>query len=218
MYQAVIFDMDGVIIDSEPIHFRMMSGYAEELGIRITEEEWNVYTGMANREIFTSLKEKHGLQKTAEEMTTAYMKGYMDFIMSSADIEPIRGVDVLIKHIHEAGFPLALASSASLENITGVLRKFRLEKYFRVTVSGTEMARSKPAPDVYLCAAELLKTDPAQCIVIEDSTNGLKAAKAAGMKAIAYKNLSSGEQDLSLGDIVIDDFEGIDFMKLIGRI
>lgn len=218
MYQAVIFDMDGVIIDSEPIHFRMMKKYLEELGIQISEEEWNEYTGMANKEIFASLKLKYDLQQTAEDLTTVYMARYIDFLNSAKGIKPIAGVVALIREIHGIGLPLALASSASPKNIAIVLEKFQLGGYFEIAVSGCNMAASKPAPDIYFHVAEMLKVNPSECVVIEDSTNGLKAAKAAGMACIAYSNPNSGKQDLSLADAVIDSFEGCDFVKLLDEI
>lgn len=218
MHKAIIFDMDGVIIDSEWIHFHMICKYLEEFGIKIAEDECSVFAGMANREIFACLKAKYGLQHTAEELTTVYMTRYINFLNSAKDIKPIAGVDALIKGIHGLGLPMALASSASPENIATVLGKFELDGYFKIAVSGCDMTASKPAPDIYFRAAEMLNVNLSQCVVIEDSTNGIKAAKAAGMKCIAYRNPNSGKQDLSLADVIIDSFEGLNFVKVIDEI
>lgn len=217
MFKAVIFDMDGVIIDSEIVHYHMTRKYTEELGIQVTEEELNTFAGLANKEIFTYLKSKHGLKQTVDEMKLGYEKRYMDYLQSDKDQKPINGVDLLIKDIYKRGFLIALASSACIENITAVLDKFNLQKYFNVTVSGCDFERSKPSPDIYLHTAKLLKVDPSECVVIEDSTNGIKAAKAAGMTCIAFRNPNSGNQNHSLADIIIDSFSEIDLSKMCKR-
>jgi beta-phosphoglucomutase-like phosphatase (HAD superfamily) len=148
--------MDGVIIDSEPIHFRMIKNYLNELGITITDEECEIFAGLANKEIFASMKANHGLRPTAEELTTIYESRYLEYLKSMSDEKPIAFVDELIIDINNRGIPIALASSASNENISTVLRKFRLDKYFGITISGCDLKKSKPSPDIYFRAAELL--------------------------------------------------------------
>ena len=210
MVKAVLFDMDGVIIDSEPMHYRLSKLYYSELGLDITDEEYYTFVGLGDIEIFTRLIEKYGLKQDLDELVNTYQQRYIDHLRSITDEKPIRGVDVLIKELHQRGIHLALGSSATRGNIEAVLEYFKLRNYFEVVVSGSEMERSKPFPDIYIKAAKELAVDPSECIVIEDSANGVKAAKAAGMKCIAYRNPNSGDQDLSLADRVIDSFEGLD--------
>jgi HAD superfamily hydrolase (TIGR01509 family) len=214
MLEAVLFDMDGVIIDSEPIHYQLSKLYYAELGLNITDEEYYTFVGIGDKEIFTRLKEKYGLKLKVDEMVETYQQRYIEHLQELKDERPIRGVDILIKDIYNRGFHLALGSSATRRNIEAVLEYFKLREYFDVIVSGCEVEKSKPSPDIYVQAAKKLGVDPSGCIVIEDSSNGVRAAKSAGMKCIAYKNPNSGEQDISLADIIIDSFEGLDFGRL----
>lgn len=215
MLKAVLFDMDGVIIDSEPIHYRLSKMYYSELGLDITDEEYYTFVGIGDKEIFTRLKEKYGLKQKVDEMVEAYQQRYIEHLQGLKDEKPIKGVDILIKDIYKRGFHLALGSSATRRNIEAVLEYFKLREYFDEIVSGCEVERSKPSPDIYVRAAEKLGMDPSGCVVIEDSSNGVRAAKSAGMKCIGYKNHNSGEQDISPADIIIDSFEGLDFGRLV---
>ena len=217
MVKAVLFDMDGVIIDSEPIHYRLSKLYYSELGLDITDEEYYTFIGLGDIEIFKKLKEKYGLKESVDELVDTYQQRYISHLRSLKDEKPIPGVDVLIRDLHQKGFRLALGSSATKVNIEAVLEYFSLREYFDAVVSGCEVEHSKPFPDIYVEAAKKLDMDPSECIVIEDSSNGIKAAKLAGMKCIAYRNLNSGEQDLSLADHIIDSFEGLDFEGLATR-
>ena len=218
MLKAVIFDMDGVIIDSEPIHYKLSKLYFNELGLDITDEEYYTFVGIGDKEIFARLKNKYNLMLKSDEMAATYEKRYIEYLKQMENEEPIRGVDILIRNLHKKGLLLAVGSSASRENIGIVLKSFHLEGYFDTIVSGYDVENSKPFPDIYIRSAEKLGVDPAECIVIEDSSNGVKASKSAGMKCIAYKNRNSGEQDLSQADIIIDSFEKVEFDKLVSRI
>lgn len=210
MLKAVIFDMDGVIIDSEPIHYELSMLYYGELGLQITDEEYYTFVGVGDIEIFTRLKEKYGLKQEIEEMVDAYQQRYIAHLKTLKDEKPIRGVDTLIRNIHRNGYRLALGSSATKRNIEAVLEFFELRDYFETIVSGCEVKRSKPSPDIYIEAAKRLGVEPSECVVIEDSSNGVRAARLAGMKCVAYRNLNSGDQDLSLADRIIESFEGLD--------
>lgn len=218
MIKAVVFDMDGVIIDSEPIHYQLSMQYFSELGLTITDEEYYTFVGVGDIEIFTRLKEKYGLKQTVNELVEIYQKRYTDHLKSAQDQKPIKGIDDLIRDIHQKGLRLALGSSAIRSNIEVVLEKFNLRQYFDDIVGGSEVERSKPFPDIYLEAARRLGVEPSECIVIEDSCNGVTAAKAAGMKSIAYYNPNSGEQDLSEADRIIDSFEALDIEEFVGSL
>ncbi|HYE69605.1 MAG TPA: HAD family phosphatase, partial [Anaerovoracaceae bacterium] len=172
MLKAVLFDMDGVIIDSEPMHYRLSKLYYSELGLDITDEEYYTFVGLGDIEIFTRLIGKYGLKQNLDELVNTYQQRYIDHLRSIKDEKPIRGVDVLIKDLHKRGIRLALGSSATRGNIEAVLEYFKLWDYFEVVVSGCEVERSKPFPDIYVKAAKKLAVDPSECIVIEDSSNG----------------------------------------------
>lgn len=215
MVKAVLFDMDGVIIDSEPIHYRLSKLYYSELGLDITDEEYYTFVGVGDVEIFTRLKTKYGLKEELGDLVETYQQRYLDHLRSQKEQKPIRGVDGLIRELHRKNYLIALGSSATRQNIEAVLEAFQLQEYFSAVASACEVEQSKPAPDIYLLAAEKLAVNPSECVVIEDSCNGIKAAKLAGMKCIAYHNPNSGDQDLSQADCVITTFEDLDFEGLV---
>ena len=215
MVKAVLFDMDGVIIDSEPIHYRLSKLYYSELGLDIADEEYYTFVGVGDVEIFTRLKSKYGLKEDLNDLVNTYQQRYLDHLRKQKDAKPISGVDQLIRDLHQKKYLLALGSSAVRENIEAVLESFELREYFNAIASACEVEQSKPFPDIYLLAAEKLAVNPSDCVVIEDSCNGIKAAKLAGMKCIAYHNPNSGDQDLSQADFVITTFEDLDFEGLV---
>jgi HAD superfamily hydrolase (TIGR01509 family) len=192
--------------------------YYSELGLNIADEEYNTFIGLGDKEIYRRLKEKYGLKQSVDELVDMYQQRYIAHLNTLEGEKPIKGVDILISDIHRRGFRLALGSSATRRNIEAVLEFFKLQHYFDAVVSGCEVERSKPYPDIYLEAAKRLGVEPSECAVIEDSSNGIRAAKLAGMKCIAYRNMNSGEQDLSLADVVIDSFEGVDPEELLSSI
>ena len=208
MISGVIFDMDGVIIDSEPMHYKVFMRYAKEtLGLDITGEEYNTFIGSTNTRIFTVLKEKYHLKAGVSKMVNEYDKNIEEFLLSSQEIIlPIKGVDILIDQLYKDNLRLAVASSAAKKRIDLVIAMFNMDKYFSVKISGEQVRQSKPAPDIFLLAAKTLGLEPEECVVIEDSKNGVAAAKAAGMKCIGYNNPHSGNQDISRADRIIHSF------------
>ncbi|MFT7161627.1 MAG: HAD superfamily hydrolase (TIGR01509 family), partial [Bacteroidia bacterium] len=129
--------------------------------------------------------------------------------LKSGDIQPVPGVIELIKRLHEIEIPMIVASSAIRENIEVVTDRFGITKYFQGYVSGQDVERTKPNPDIFLKAAEKLNIEPENCLVIEDAKHGVEAAKAANMFCIGYRNLNSGDQDLSKADMIVDKIDEI---------
>jgi len=211
MIKAVIFDMDGVIIDSEPFHYKVFMKYTRsKFGLTISDEEYNGFIGTTNHSIYSILKEKYNIEGDLTTLIAEYEEKCLEFLLSATNERPIHGVDVLVKNLHQNKIKLAVASSSPKKVINIVLDMFDMNKFFDVKVSGQEVANSKPAPDIFLRAAELLNICPAECLVFEDSRNGVVAAKAAGMKCIAFYNPNSGQQDLSRADNMIESFAEVD--------
>lgn len=202
MTTAFIFDMDGVIIDSEPIHFEVDIRTMEHFGASITQEQLERFVGMTNPEMWTIIKEEYQLSQSVTDIIDYQLSNKIKMVRES-DLEPIDGIRELLAQLSNRNIPIGLASSSPRLFIMEVLKKFQIESYFSVVVSGEEVDHGKPAPDVYLEAAKLLGVEPAHCTVIEDSRNGVAAAKAAGMKCYGYLNENSGNQDLSRADEIV---------------
>jgi beta-phosphoglucomutase family hydrolase len=215
MIKAVIFDMDGVIIDSEPIHHNMEKELFNKLGIQVDEDEHNTFVGKTDRDIWGYLKEKHQLTDTIEELLENKVNTFINYVVTREDVKPIDGIVNLLDRLHKRGLKIGLASSSSMKVIEAVINKLDLKKYFDAVVSGENMKRGKPEPDIFLHTAKLLNTLPENCLVIEDSKNGVYAAKAANMKCIGYKNINSGNQDLSKADIVVSSYYDIDLDTIL---
>ena len=160
--------------------------------------------------MYAVLKEKYQLAEEVTALVEEYEEKCSAYLTESKTEKPILGVDVLVKNLYQNNIRLALASSSPKKNIKLVLEMFGLAPYFEVVVSGQEVVNSKPSPDIFLRAAKLLNLLPEECLVFEDSKNGVAAAKEAGMKCIAFYNPNSGKQDLSRADHIIESFAEVD--------
>jgi HAD superfamily hydrolase (TIGR01509 family) len=216
MLKAVIFDMDGVIIDSEPIYYRACNSILNKTDCTMTMEEYYSYVGKPAFEIWEGLRKKYSLRQSVEELIQLNRQAYCECLKSNCDIEPIEGVGELIVDLYKNSVKLAVASSSSQEIIQIILDKFGIKKYFSVIVSGDEVKEGKSSPRIFLHTAEKLKVNPWECIVIEDSHDGIRSTKEAGMKCVAFNNPSSGTQALDKSDLIIERFKDIGYHKLLG--
>jgi HAD superfamily hydrolase (TIGR01509 family) len=213
MLKAVIFDMDGVIIDSEPFHGEVNKRIFKTLGVRVSKKDYKKYIGTSNTNMWTDLKTRYNLPQSLQKLVEMQGSGNVDFLRAN-QFGPIEGIAGLLAELEKKSIAIALASSSPSVAIAIVLKKFQFENYFPVVVSGEDFKKSKPAPDIFLKTAELLRISPAQCAVIEDSTHGIAAARAAGMKAIGFANKNSWDQDLSRADLIIDDLRKLNVERI----
>ncbi|NFA43836.1 UNVERIFIED_ORG: phosphatase [Clostridium botulinum] len=211
--RAFIFDMDGVIIDSEPIHRQVHGEIMNTLGINISKGELALYAGATNEYIFTKLKERYGIKKSVSELMDYKSKLIINKVKKES-LEPINGIRELLNALRKNNIKIAIGSSSPRSLIEAVIDKFNLHSAFDCIVSGEEVERSKPYPDVYIEVSKKLGINPEKCIVVEDSHNGVQAAKSAGMKCIGFNNVNSGNQDLSKADVRVDTIRKIDIYNL----
>jgi beta-phosphoglucomutase family hydrolase len=213
--KAVIFDMDGVLVDSEPFHAQNEKLMFKKLGLDITDEEHSNFTGVATDVMWQQISEIRELPYSVVELTELTVIQSNKYFGSLEKIEPFPGLVDLLEKLFDAEIPLAVATSSDAVTMQNILEKSGLRKYFRFTVCRDDVAKSKPAPDVFLRAAKLLGVAPENCLVFEDSKNGIKAAKAAGTYCIAYSGGNSGHQDQTQADRRISDFNELDFDNLL---
>lgn len=215
VFEAVIFDMDGVLIDSEPLHIQLEEEIFREIGANISFDEHISFVGTTSHYMWEYVKNKCNVPLTVEELVEMDRKRYFDYISENDDaVKPIEGIDEIVKELYSREVKLAVASSSPIDVIELVVKRLKLESYFDELVSGDFVQRSKPYPDIFLYAAEKLNIAPERCIVIEDSNKGVLAAKSAGMKVVGFINPNSGDQDISMADMVIRSFSELNYEKL----
>jgi len=203
--------MDGVIVDTEPVHRYAYFQHFSELNIDVSEELFTSFTGNSTRNVFQRVNTIFNLNANVEELILRKRTIFNDAFDHKEDLELLEGVEHLIKNLHENGVQLILASSASKVTIDRVFRRFGLHPYFSHIVSGEDFPKSKPHPAIFEFAASLSKAPKENCIVIEDSTNGVLAAKAAGIYCVGYNSIHSKLQDLSKADSIIYHFNELDY-------
>jgi HAD superfamily hydrolase (TIGR01509 family) len=193
--RAVVFDLDGVLIQSEEVWDSVRERYTRERGGRYDEEIQRAMMGMSSTEWSRYLHDVAGIPDEPEEINAEVVRRMLGAY--EAELPLIDGAQEAVRRL--AGeFRLAVASSSNRPLIDAVLQAAELEPYFEATVSSEEVAHGKPAPDVYLEAARRLGVEPAHCAAVEDSHGGIRSAKAAGMRVIAIPNPSYPPDDESL--------------------
>ncbi len=211
MLKAVIFDMDGVIIDSEPMHARAAILVLNELNIDVSMRYVETLIGCTMHTICSRMIKDFNIKNRSVEELIQANNQMKKALLKKEGLTAIPYVTDLIKNLYDNGMKLIIASSSSCEEIENVMDTLNIRQYFKGYVSGSTIPNPKPAPDIFLEAANLLGVAASECIVIEDSYNGVTAAKAANMTCIGYYNPNSGKQDLKSADILVEGFDEIDF-------
>ncbi|MCL1844434.1 MAG: HAD family phosphatase [Defluviitaleaceae bacterium] len=203
---AVIFDMDGVLIDSQPLHYAVDIRVLKACGHPATIETVTPYTGIGNPDRWPKYKEDLNLSQEVDELIAMTEEAMRD-IFSAANLPLIDGVALLIDGIKAMGIRIGVASSSPPELISLILQKTGIADKFDFIVSGEDVSEGKPSPEIYLRAAEKAGFPPEKCVAIEDAPVGILAAKNAGITCIAYKNPGTIGQDFTNATYVIDKFD-----------
>jgi HAD superfamily hydrolase (TIGR01509 family) len=204
--EAVVFDLDGVIVDSEQVWDDVRERLVRERGGSWSETAQADMMGMSSPEWSLYLHEKLGLEEPPEELSDEVVRRML--ARYREELPLLDGAVAAVRRV-ATGFPLAVASSSNRPLIETVLETAGLAGHFGVVVSSEEVARGKPAPDVYLEAARRLGVAPARCAAVEDSSNGLRSAHAAGMRVLAIPNAHypPAADALALADVVLGSLE-----------
>ena len=206
--RAVIFDMDGVIVDSEHLHYETDSRIFEHFCIMVQEQERHQFVGMSVQKFYETINLRYAPHLSPEYMIE-FDRKYRAWFFRHAEVRANDNLPVFLNQLKNQKIKTALASGSSQELIEIILRKLNLLDSFEVVLSSERVPRPKPWPDVFLRTAKLLNTPPDQCMVIEDSALGIKAANAAGMFSVGYKGENGNHQDLSDADLTIESFRSI---------
>lgn len=205
-FKGVIFDMDGTLIESTQADYEAWKMLFADYDQHLSFEDYFPLIGMKSAVVVQTrlqLDEAESIKALAQKMV------YFEKFVQTNGINTVPFVIQLLKDLKTYNTKFALATSSRSSKVKMVLELLELKNYFDVVVNGDHVKRSKPAPDVFLLAAEKLKLMPADCVVIEDAASGVKAAKNAGMKCIAITTTHKKDL-LSEADLVIDSYEDLD--------
>lgn len=199
--------MDGVLVDSEPFHIEIEKRQFELNQLSISDEEHHQYMGLASDVMWREIASRHSLSIPVEAMIDQNRIESIRYFTELKEIPVMPGLVGLLEEVRHKNYPLAVASSSFPEIIELVLEKTNLRKYFQAVVSSQEAGKSKPEPDVFLLAAQKLGINPEDCLVVEDSANGIKAAHSAKMSCAAYQGPGANAKDQKEADAIVQNYE-----------
>ncbi len=202
--KAVIFDLDGTLIDNNSFHLETWKKYLKNIGRNISEEEYNAnINGRTNKDaieyIYGRKMSDEEILKYTLEKEALYREIYQPFIL------PVPGLIELLEILKNKNIPIGIATSGIQPNINFMFEHIPIKKYFKVVVNSSHIKKGKPDPEIYLKTASLLNVLPKNCLVFEDAVVGIKSAKAAGMKVIAVAT-THPKDELSGADMIVDDY------------
>jgi HAD superfamily hydrolase (TIGR01509 family) len=205
--KAIIFDLDGVLIDTELLAFKAWQKKLSSLGIIFGDDDFRATLGFDAHQTAHYVQTKKSLAWDFQVLLDLHEK-LMQSILGD-DIEPMPGADGLVSDLFKQGYPLAVASNSSTAYVSRALKALHLDRFFQAVIGRDQALMGKPAPDVYLAAAAALSASPSQCVAIEDSSVGIKAAVAAGMCCLAIPNPSLPRSNFSLASGIFDSLPAL---------
>lgn len=214
LIRAAIFDMDGVLTDSEPLINAAAVAMFRERGVAVDPDDFLPFVGTGEDRYIGGVAEKHGVVLDLPAAKKRTYEIYLELVPTQLNVFP--GVHTLVATCRDAGLKIAVASSADLIKIEANLRKIELPpETWDAIVCGDDVPNKKPAPDIFLAAARKLGVQPAECVVMEDAVNGVMAARAAGMRCVAVAQTFAAEK-LAAADLVLPSVASTTLAKLLG--
>ena len=211
----IIFDMDGVLTNTEPLHFSVWQEVLAEQGFTIDYERYKGCIGSTLVYLFGIIEKEYGKTFEHPERLVKRFHEINDRRLVEDGVPPVAHSIDTVKELFRRGFTMAVASSSPRKDIAYCMASLGLTECFQVLLSGEQVTKPKPAPDTFLEAAKMLGADPSDCVVVEDSRNGTRAAKAAGMYCVGFYNPDSGDQNLSAADVIITDIQALPNLPIL---
>jgi HAD superfamily hydrolase (TIGR01509 family) len=205
--QAIIFDLDGLMVDSEPLARQAWQAVLAEYGYELDQMTFDAMLGLRLADSSRLVKERFGLSMSIDEIVA--LRGRLLLDLVPGNLRPMPGLYTLLDAVEARGLRKAVATSSPRSYAPVALQEVGIADRFEVTITGDAVAQGKPAPDIYLGACRALQLSPTLCVAIEDSPNGVRAAKAAGMTCIAVPNALSRELDFGQPDAVYPSLSAV---------
>ncbi len=214
--RGIIFDFDGVLIDSEPLYLKSVNVILEQCGVeQVTPTEYQQFIGYNTRQAWERLVQDRNLPEPVQHYEDRYGVVLEDMLQQELELRPEAAQ--LLHAVERRGIPRGLATATRRRWLTVKLEKLGLTEFFDATLCASDVRRSKPAPDIYLKAAELMGLDPADAIAIEDSPAGITSAKSAGIYTVALRTDMTTTLDISKADEIIDSLREFDVDRYFGQ-
>jgi HAD superfamily hydrolase (TIGR01509 family) len=208
---TVIFDFDGVIIDSEPLRYETYRQlFQTEFGVKLPVKDID-FLGRGQSQNLKYFMSMFNLNGDLDKLILKRNRLINDAFSRSENIKPIKGLKKLLDYLQDKNLIIAIASSSNKSYIEDILRRLKLDCFFKEIITGEMVTKGKPSPEIFLLAAERLKVQKENCIVIEDSINGIKAAKSASMEVYAITS-SLKKESLTIADEVIDNLSEVIYL------
>ena len=207
-YKLVIFDMDGVLVDSEPLYFQVEKAVMENLGIKLTQKEQENFVGISPKVMWNEILQRYQIDISLDDVLHIYYSN-LKLALEKSTLAPMQNVELFIKKLLKYQIDFCLATSSSSTVSQEILEQIGLKSYFKTIITSDDVINSKPAPDLFLKTLQKFRIKPAEAVIIEDSYNGVLASVLAGVDCIGYCNDYKNNQDLSQANYLVHNFKDL---------